>query len=143
MSASQNFANPKIKSPRVEVVALALRHLPDGKYLLARRGPGGTGAGFWEFPGGKIEPGETQKEALRREILEELSFDLASLELSFIGENVHSYDNRDIKIYLWKAKVAKRPTFKLVDHDIFKWCSVDEIKEIKLSEADKYFISLI
>ena len=60
MTASTNVANDEI----LEVVALALRHTPTGEIMLARRAPGEPGAGEWEFPGGKVEPGETQKEAL-------------------------------------------------------------------------------
>jgi len=139
MSVSQNTTNNKI----IEVVALALRCLTDGKYLLARRGPGGSGAGCWEFPGGKIEAGETQSQALRREITEELAYDLSLMPLIFIGENTHSYENSVVKIYLWQAQVNDKPEFKLVDHDEVAWFSVAEIIKVNLSEADKYFISLI
>lgn len=143
MSASQKLEKNQIVLPIVEVAALALRCSVDGKYLLARRGPGGSGAGFWEFPGGKIEAGESQKQTLQREILEELSFDIAPYDLNYIGENLHHYNNNNIKIYLWRAEVKDKPEFKLVDHDSAQWYSIDKIKEINLSEGDKYFISLI
>ncbi len=131
------------RSPVIEVVALALQNTVDSKYLLTRRGPGGSGAGFWEFPGGKIEPGETQVQALRREILEELSFDLNGYILTPLGENMHCYDNRRIRIFLWRAEVNSRPDLRLIDHDRAEWFSRHEIKEINLSAGDKYFISLI
>lgn len=139
MSASRDVVNNQI----IEVVALALRCTVDGRYLLARRGPEGSGRGCWEFPGGKIEIGETQQQALLREIHEELSFDLKKLPLDFIGENTHQYENLKVKIYLWRAEVDIKPEFKLVDHDHVGWFLVDEIKEVNLSEADKHFISLI
>ena len=53
-------------------VAAAILHRADGKVLLAQRLPGTPYAGFWEFPGGKLEPGESAREALRRELDEEL-----------------------------------------------------------------------
>lgn len=145
MSASKKLEKNQIVEPLIEVVALALRSSADGKYLLARRGPGGSGAGAWEFPGGKIETGESQKQALRREILEELSFDIAPYDLCYIGSNLHHYSNSNtnIRIYLWRAEAKDKPIFKLVDHDSAKWYSINEIKEIDLSEADMYFISLI
>lgn len=139
MSASQNL---KIKK-NIEVVAMAMRCATDGKYLLARRGPGSSGEGFWEFPGGKIETGETQEQALRREICEELSFDLNADELQFIGEHLHSYPQQQIRIFLWTLDVLVKPSFVLVDHDEVRWLSVEEIKKINLSDGDKHFISLL
>ncbi|MEK6628467.1 MAG: (deoxy)nucleoside triphosphate pyrophosphohydrolase [Bdellovibrionota bacterium] len=143
MSASQNMINKKI----IEVVALALTCSTDGKFLLARRGPGHSGAGSWEFPGGKIESGESQKQALIREINEELGFDLSPLGIKFIAENTYEYkdqhQNKLVKIYLWSAQIVDKPEFKLVDHDKLDWFMIEEIKGINLSEADKYFISLL
>lgn len=140
MSAS---TNTQINSPVVEVVALALQNTMDKKYLLARRGPGGSGAGCWEFPGGKIEPGETQKQALCREILEELAFELDPQGLFYVGVNEHAYGSRKVRIFLFRSEVNTRPAFRLLDHDLAEWYRADELKEINLSEADKSFISLI
>ncbi len=132
-----------IDSPVIEVVALALQNTTDKKYLLARRGPEGSGAGCWEFPGGKIEPGETQVQALCREILEELDFVLDPQRLIYVGENEHDYGSRKVRIYLWRCKVNYQPEFRLLDHDLAEWYEVGQLKEINLSEADKAFISLI
>jgi len=61
----------------VEVVCGVLTQ-PDGRFLLAQRPEGRIWAGFWEFPGGKIEPGESPAEALSRELLEELGIEVRS-----------------------------------------------------------------
>jgi 8-oxo-dGTP diphosphatase len=61
--------------PRVEVVAAVLQR-PDGSFLLAQRPPNKVYAGYWEFPGGKIEPGELPAAALARELHEELAIDV-------------------------------------------------------------------
>ena len=143
MSASQNVTNQRNNSPVVEVVALALQNSQDKKYFLARRSPGGSGAGCWEFPGGKIEPGETQQQALCREIREELAYDLNPLSIKFVGENVHAYEKGKVRIYLWRSEVGYRPEFTLLDHDATDWFHAGELGEINLSEADKPFISLI
>ena len=140
MSAS---INNQIDSPVVEVVALALQNTTDKKYLLARRGPGGSGAGCWEFPGGKIELGETQEQALCREIFEELAFVLEPQQLTYVGKNEHAYGNRKVRIFLFRYEVNYRPEFHLLDHDRAEWYWAQQLQEINLSEADKSFISLI
>lgn len=139
MSASENVAKNEI----LEVVALALRHSPSGAIMLARRGPQESGAGEWEFPGGKVEPGETQREALVREIQEELSYKLNGELLSLLGEHVHQYPHRKIQIFLWRTDIEVKPEFTLVDHDQVGWFSLIDIKELNLTAGDKYFISLL
>lgn len=139
MTASKNVKNRQ----SIEVVALALRCRADGKYLVARRGPVGAGSGEWEFPGGKVEAGEKLVQSLIREIREELDFDLTGFDIQLIGDNLHSYEKQDIKIYLWLVETSEKPNFRLIDHDKVEWCSVVELKEINLSGADKYFISLL
>ena len=63
---------------RIEVVdvAAAVIEREDGSFLLAQRPPGKAYAGYWEFPGGKVEAGESVAEALRRELHEELGIDV-------------------------------------------------------------------
>ena len=68
----------------IRVVAAAIT-LEDGRILLQKRAPGTRHAGLWEFPGGKIEAGETPENALIREIEEELGLSLDSRRLAFAG----------------------------------------------------------
>ncbi len=69
------MSNVTDKNPLVEVAAAVLQR-PDGRFLLAQRPAGKIWAGYWEFPGGKIEPGETALAALLREAREELGIDI-------------------------------------------------------------------
>ena len=124
-------------------MALALCHRPTGQFMLARRGPLESGAGQWEFPGGKIEAGETPQHALRREIQEELSFDLSPYSPVFIGRNLHRYPDKEIELGLWLVEVDEKPDFTLIDHDQTVWLRPSEIRESDLSDGDKPFISLI
>ncbi|MCC2678806.1 MAG: MutT/NUDIX family hydrolase/pyrophosphatase [Pseudobdellovibrio sp.] len=127
----------------LEVVALALRHSSTGQIMLARRAPHESGAGEWEFPGGKVEPGETQREALVREIQEELGYVLDGEKLSLLGDHIHQYPNRKIQIFLWRADIEIKPDFTLIDHDAVDWYSLKDIKDLNLTAGDKYFISLL
>ena len=125
----------------IEVVALALQRKVDNRYMIARRGPGGSGAGFWEFPGGKIETGETQPQALIREIFEEFSFLLETKDLQFIDQNIHEYSGKKISLYLWTCQLMTIPNMKLVDHDDIAWCNPNEMRAYNISPGDVNFIS--
>ncbi len=124
----------------IEVVALALQRQSDNRYMIARRGPGQSGSGDWEFPGGKIEFGETQKDALVREIAEEFSFTLFKDSLQFVDENTFAYPSRTVKLHLWLSRINSVPDFNLSDHDQIIWCTPQEMKNYKISPADIYFI---
>ena len=65
----------------VTEVAVGVLLLPDGAFLLTSRPEGKVYAGYWEFPGGKLEAGETVEQALRRELHEELGITIGSAEL--------------------------------------------------------------
>jgi 8-oxo-dGTP diphosphatase len=71
--------------------------------LLARRLPGGAHGGLWEFPGGKVEPGETPREALARELEEELSIRVA-VEEPFL-EVLHDYPHRTIRLDAYRCRI--------------------------------------
>ncbi|MFT7286356.1 MAG: 8-oxo-dGTP diphosphatase [Halieaceae bacterium] len=73
-------------------VAVAVIINAQGEVLLTRRHPQSHQGGFWEFPGGKVEPGETVAEALRRELREELAIDIS--EHRALLEIVHDYGDR-------------------------------------------------
>ena len=124
----------------IEVVALALQRTSDNRFMLAKRGPNETGAGYWEFPGGKIERGETQRQALVREIGEELSFVIKPELLELVSTNDHQYGAKVFRIFLWKYKVAADPLVTLVDHDQIIWCDPFEMRALKVSAGDLTFI---
>ncbi|HVO88457.1 MAG TPA: Nudix family hydrolase [Casimicrobiaceae bacterium] len=71
-----NLHRPSSIAHRITQVAAAVIHHPDGRVLLAQRPPGKPYEGYWEFPGGKLEPGETAAHALARELHEELGLDV-------------------------------------------------------------------
>jgi 8-oxo-dGTP diphosphatase len=100
-----------------------------GRFLLMRRRAGMTAGGLWEFPGGKVQPGETVHTALRREILEELNI------VCFTGQpvGVGHYDG-GIVIGL-KMELEALPTVSK-DHDKIEWVEPDDILNRSLTPAD-------
>ncbi len=139
MSASRDFKNNSIP-----VVALAIRHRGSGKYMLAQRLKSDSGAGLWEFPGGKVESDESPKEALKREIIEELSYELDLDNLFFISEHEYDYPNIKIRISLWLIEVEEIPKLSLNEHQALDWFELDDLKvKSDLSPADVYFLNFL
>ena len=124
----------------IEVVALALQRTSDSRFMLARRGPNESGAGYWEFPGGKVERGETQRQALVREIGEELSLKIKPELLVLVAQNDHQYGAKVFRIFLWKCVINADPLVSLIDHDQIMWCDSFEMRALKVSAGDVTFI---
>lgn len=76
----------------------------DGRVLLTRRPPGKPMAGLWEFPGGKVEPGERPEDALIRELKEELGIEVREACLSPLTFASHSYDDFQLLMPLWVCR---------------------------------------
>jgi len=138
MQDQSNQQNPDI----IPVVALALFHPRKNKYLIVRRNAEQSGAGFWEFPGGKIETGETPREALVREIQEELNIDLTEDSLVFVHSHIHAYPNKKIELSLYKCSSFEE-NFRLVDHDLYAWVDHKSILGFQLSAADQPFLRFL
>lgn len=126
----------------VLVVAAAIqRQSSQGKeFLIVRRGPSQTGAGFWEFPGGKVESGEESTEALVREIQEELGVEIQVGD--FVGENLFKYPTKHIRLLLFECQILQG-SIRLTEHDALEWLPADKISINTLSEADRPFVPLL
>lgn len=98
-----------------------------------KRGPKGECAFKWEFPGGKIEPGESREQALTREIKEELNGEI--LIESFITTIEHEYNSFKITMHVFKCKLLNN--LELKEHINSKWVKKEELENIDFSEADK------
>ena len=107
---------------------------------LFRRGPGQTGQGSWEFPGGKVESGETEIEALWREIKEELGVEVKIG--GFVGETHHQYPTKKIHLKFYWVQSPVFP-FALSEHDAVQWFQPRLIDKSILSEADRPIIEQI
>ncbi len=109
----------------------------EGKIMIAKRKPDDHMAGKWEFPGGKVEAGESPRECLKRELKEEL--DIHVQVERFLGASVHHYSHVSIKLLayhvLWKAGVLRAKA-----HDCIKWVSISRLDEYDFAPADIPFV---
>jgi 8-oxo-dGTP diphosphatase len=105
----------------------------EGNIFLARRKPGKSLAGKWEFPGGKLEVGESEPECLKRELLEELGMEVIVHQR--VGENVHQYPAFQIRLIAYRCQLVSA-TYALTDHDAYEWVKPEELLTYDLAEAD-------
>ncbi|HEY1284115.1 MAG TPA: 8-oxo-dGTP diphosphatase MutT [Steroidobacteraceae bacterium] len=123
----------------VRVVAAAL-YDADGRVLICERPPGKHMAGRWEFPGGKIEPGESEAEALSRELREELGVEVASAHPLLVLE--HDYAERRVEISMWIVeRFAGQP--RGLDGQKLKWVHPQGLPDEDVLEADRPFIEAL
>lgn len=101
--------------------------------LAARRKPGKHLAGFWEFPGGKIEENETPEQCLLRELKEE--FDIVAEIGDYIGISEYNYGEKHIQLFAYLAKHISGD-FKLNDHDNIVWIRHNQFNELEWAPAD-------
>ena len=105
----------------------------DRKVLATRRGVNMAQPLKWEFPGGKVEQGETPQEALVREIAEELGIEIeVGIALSSV---VHHYENISIELIPFLA-LLRKGNIQLAEHDAYCWASSEELKALDWTPAD-------
>ncbi len=122
----------------INVTAAIIRK--NGKILVARRAAGQHLAGFWEFPGGKIEDGETPEECLARELREELGIDVAVGACA--GENIHHYSDKTIRLLAYHVTIVAGDPVPVV-HDAIKWVAPARLSELELAAADQPLVAMI
>jgi 8-oxo-dGTP diphosphatase len=105
-----------------------------GRCLVARRGPGGSQADKWEFPGGKQEPGETAEQTLVREFAEELAVPVTVGRRLFVGE--FSNAGRLFRLEAWETTLLGRE-FRLSEHRELRWAAPAELAGLDLSDSDR------
>ena len=127
--------------PVVFVVAVALIDV-DGRILLAQRPPGKKMAGLWEFPGGKVDVGETPETALVRELREELDIDTRRSCLAPLTFASHAYDDFHLLMPLyacrrWQGEVTKR------EHAELAWVRPVRLGDYPMPPADAPLVAMI
>jgi 8-oxo-dGTP diphosphatase len=121
------------------VVAAAL-YDSDGRVLIAERPTGKHMAGRWEFPGGKVDVGEAEAQALARELREELGIEVTSSR-PFM-RLTHSYDDRDVELSMWIVeRYSGAP--KGLDGQRLKWVQPARLLDEDILEADRAFVEAL
>lgn len=125
--------------PIVLVVAVALIDV-DGRVLIAKRPEGKKLAGLWEFPGGKVEPGERPEAALIRELREELGIEVSESCLAPFVFASHAYDSFHLlmPLYLcrrWDGVVAAR------EHAALAWVRPNQLSDYPMPPADEPLVA--
>ena len=105
----------------------------DGRFLIARRREGRHLERKWEFPGGKAEPGESETEALDRELLEELRVRVEIIERLTPVE--HSYPDISLRLIPFRCRIAEGEPLAC-DHEELRWIAIDEATGYDFPEAD-------
>lgn len=108
--------------------------------LIDRRRPGGTLGGLWEFPGGKLEPGETVEECIKREILEELGIEIE------VGKHLmtieHDYTHLRVTLRVYHCcHISGVP--QALECEEVCWVTLDEINSFQFPAANKHIITAL
>jgi len=126
-----------VNSPLIVVTAAVVER--DGRYLVTRRLRGTHLEGYWEFPGGKCEPGETHAACLVREIREELGCDV------HVGEKLlsvaHEYPERTVELHFFRCTTSGEPQ-PLLGQEL-RWIARQELRTLDFPPADDELIRLL
>ncbi len=116
---------------KIQVVAAVIRK--EKKILVAKRSESKNSGGLWEFPGGKVESGEEPKQALIREIIEEL--DCVIRLDTFLGRSEVSIGSKTIEMSLFDARIDSGQP-KAIEHEEIRWITKDQLYDFSWAPAD-------
>jgi 8-oxo-dGTP diphosphatase len=115
---------------------------PDGRVLLAQRPEGKSLAGLWEFPGGKVEPGETPEAALIRELKEELDIDTWASCLAPLTFASHSYPEFHLLMPLFACR-KWQGTVRSLEGQALAWVAPNRLRHYPMPPADLPLIPIL
>ena len=109
----------------------------EGRLLICKRGAGGSTAHLWEFPGGKLEPGETPEECVVRECREELDAEIRPLAV--YETTSWRYPDREIAFTFFRAALVSGEPRRIV-HDEIRWVAPCELPDYPFCPADRALV---
>lgn len=122
-------------------VAAAVIENREGHILIARRKPEITLGGYWEFPGGKIEAGETPGECAARELHEEMDVRVETGDI--VAETVHDYGGGKVVRLIAVRAILLGGHIRLHDHDDIRWVPVSEMGDFLFAPADEAIVAAL
>lgn len=133
----QTTAHDAEGAMKLVLVSAAALVDPDGRVLLAQRPDSKPMAGLWEFPGGKVEPGETPESALIRELEEELGIETSESCLAPLSFASHSYPDFHLLMTLYVCRKWRGGAPKQKEHAALKWVFPRDLTRYPMPPADK------
>jgi 8-oxo-dGTP diphosphatase len=128
----------KKTNPKIVIAAVIER---DGCILICKRKQGKQHSGFWEFPGGTLEEGETREQCLKRELQEELAIIAEVGDLICTSEYTYTPD-WTIKLVAYRATVISG-NFSLNDHEEIRWVKPADLANYDFPEADRPIVEIL
>jgi A/G-specific adenine glycosylase len=129
----------KKAAPHYEIVAAAIAR--NGRYLIGKRPPHGLLGGLWEFPGGKVKPGETHRKALEREVREELGVRVKVGGL--IASVNHAYSHFRVTLHVYQCALAGVGAPRPNTHTKLKWVFPSHFARYAFPKANHKFLGLL
>ncbi len=124
---------------KVRVVAAVIRR--GGCILIARRQPQAERGGQWEFPGGKVEPGEGERQALSREIREELGCEVEVGRL--LCRHRHRYPDLEVELAFFACALGRGAEPQCLGAEVLEWASEGALGSYDFCEADRPILPIL
>ncbi|WBH17611.1 (deoxy)nucleoside triphosphate pyrophosphohydrolase [Sphingomonas radiodurans] len=129
-------------NPRLMLVVAAALVRGDGRILVQQRPPGKQHAGLWEFPGGKIEPGEHPEAALVRELAEELGIDVDPVDFVPLMFASEALGERHLVLLLYRVMRWKGEP-RAIEATELRWVTITELRMLPMPPADAPFVEIL
>lgn len=123
-------------NPTIRVVAAVIER--DGRYLVTQRRPTAVLPLLWEFPGGKVESGEDDLAALKREVAHRVGVEIKPGEQ--ISSVSHSYEHYTVELHLYACRIAQGDPRAVNVHQ-FRWVESQDFEQLPFTPADEASMS--
>lgn len=140
-TGAPQLAPEKLRKPDLTVVAALI--LRDSKILVCQRRRDDSHALQWEFPGGKVEPGETPQKALARELREELAIEATIGRELFRGRYRYREFRQELELIFFQANIDRSAPLQNLVFEGFEWADPDSLSRYDFLQADEEFVALL